>query len=115
MNSVMPVVGQQRELRFGLAELIYTVALIASAFATFGPCGIILAALVFGIWLVVFQRRLPTLVSVTLIVLFAAPIAVALMLPAIGNARLAARRTNCVSQLRQIAVLPTTYVLRRKR
>jgi prepilin-type processing-associated H-X9-DG protein len=97
-------------MSFRLLTVFYVFALIASALAAFGPGGILPAAIVLGFWAVVFYVPKPrlTIVNVTLFVLVGLLLA-ALLLPAVPLAREAARRNQCMNQLKQLALAIYNY------
>jgi prepilin-type processing-associated H-X9-DG protein len=79
--------------------------------ATFGPWGGIFAAIVLlGFWAWVFSERIPRPTAVgTLVTVFIIVVLIALLLPAVTTARSAARRSQCMSHLKQIAVALHNY------
>ena len=92
-------------IRFSLGLLFYATALIASAIATFGPFGILVAGVVMIFWCVVIHlmRTAVTLAEVVLAVLIVAIFITALLLAG-SLSREAARRTQCLNNLRVIGL-----------
>jgi type II secretory pathway pseudopilin PulG len=91
-------------MNFRLWTIFYVFALAAAAIATFGPWGILLAALVLATSAWLFQStrnrrfKLLELLAVVGIVL----LLIALLMPAISSARGAALRSQCMKNLKEI-------------
>lgn len=97
-------------MSFRLWTIFYVFALLAAAMATFGPWGIVAAALVLYFWAralhaphwraAPFELLLLILVAVALIVL---------LLPTLQSARQGSRRSMCMNNLKQIALAMQNY------
>lgn len=97
-------------MSFRLWTIFYVFALVAAALATFGPGGIVAAAIVLGFWAWVFYapKRQIGLLGILIVVIVLAMF-VALLLPAVQSARGAARRAQCANNLKQISLAILTY------
>ncbi len=97
-------------MSFRLWTIFYVFALLAAAMATFGPGGIVAALFVLGIWTVVLQSRNPVRILAGLTVTLCFVILVlALLLPAISIAREAARRNQCMNNVKQLTLAILFY------
>lgn len=90
-------------MQFRLSSLLWAFALLASAMATFGGGGIVVALIVVGLWTVYFsdKRSGPAgcLFAILIIVML-----LALLAPAVQSAREAARRNSCLGHLKQLSL-----------
>jgi prepilin-type processing-associated H-X9-DG protein len=95
---------------FRLWTIFYVFALLAAAMATFGPAGIVAAAIVVGFWgLLLYTKKPRSLVLSWLIVFCVFGVLAALLLPAISSARGAAQRSQCMNNLKQIQLAILNY------
>jgi hypothetical protein len=98
-------------MSFRLWTIFYVFALAAAAMATFGPGGGSFAAILvlgFWAWVLYGPKQRPTAIA-TLIAVFIVLILIGLLLPAVQSARPAARRNQCMNQLKQIAIGVLNY------
>jgi hypothetical protein len=98
-------------LSFRLWTIFYVFALSAAAMATFGPwVGIFATIMLLGFWASALSKRMPrptaggTLVTVFIFLILIVP-----LLSAMPSARSAARRNQCMNQLKQIAIALLNY------
>jgi prepilin-type processing-associated H-X9-DG protein len=95
---------------FRLWTIFYVFALLAAAMATFGPAGIVVAALVLGVWGLLFNtKKLRSAILSWLIFFCVFGMLAALLLPAISSARGAAQRSQCMNNLKQIQIAILNY------
>jgi type II secretory pathway pseudopilin PulG len=88
---------------FRLSTIFYVFALLAAAMATFGVPGIPISALVLGCWSLALFSKLPRQTAFNWLIVFCiVGILVALLVPAMGSARGAAQRNQCMNNLKQI-------------
>jgi hypothetical protein len=88
---------------FRLWTIFYVFALAAAAMATFGPWGLVPAAMVLGFWAAAFHSKAPLRAVVKLLVVICIIGSLAaFLMPAVGSARSAVQRSNCMSNLKQI-------------
>jgi len=86
-------------MRFGLTSIFYAIAVIAAAIGTFGPWGLIPAALVLAFWGSVFESRKA-----------AAYIFLGLLLTVfVADRRVSSRRDSCLNNMRQLTLALLGY------
>ncbi len=97
-------------IRFALIHVFYAMSLLAAALATFGGAGLPLAVPILGFWAYVFfSRSRPRALGCGCLAVLVCGCLIALLLPAMGTARHAARRVMCVNNLKQIALALHNY------
>jgi type II secretory pathway pseudopilin PulG len=98
-------------MSFRLWTIFYVFAFTAASIATFGPWGILLAALVLAIsaWLFQSFRNRRFLLREIVVVAGILLILGALLLPAVSSARSAALRSQCMNNLKEIQLALLNY------
>jgi prepilin-type N-terminal cleavage/methylation domain-containing protein len=94
-------------MSFRLWTIFYVFALFASAMATFGAFGIVVAVLVLCIWALIFFRAM-TLVEV-LVVLSILGMLVALLMPAVNASHESSRRAMCMNNMKNLTAALLDY------
>ena len=94
-------------MRFGIWTILYVMALLGSALATFGASGCVIAVVVLAIWASIFYSKMS--VGEILVILLILGMLAALLTPAIPSAREAARRNTCLNHARQLTLALLNY------
>lgn len=89
-------------MRSGIWTILYVLALLTSAIATFGVGGWKAAAAVIAFWGAIFYSKKPVVALACLLVILG--LLVALLLPDIQSAREASPRNSCINNLKQISL-----------
>ncbi len=95
-------------MRFRITTIFWVFALLASAMATFGPAGIVIAAFVVGFWVCALTRSLTFLINLLFFCALLGFLFV-LLLPAVQSSREVSRISHCQNNLRQIACALQNY------
>src|SRR6476620_1805945 len=94
-------------MSFRLWTIFYVFALFASAMATFGAVGILVAVLVLCIWALIFSKAM-TLVEV-LVVLSILGMLVAILMPAVNASHESSRRAMCMNNMKNLTAALLDY------
>lgn len=96
-------------MSFRLWMIFYAFAELAAAMALFGPLGILVALAVLGFWAYSWNHGYPT-ATFSACVLFVVILALVwAFLPEVTSARVAARRSQCMNNMKQIALALLNY------
>lgn len=95
-------------MRFRLTTIAYAFALLAAAMATFGPWGIATAFSVAAFWFF-YYRRAANPVAFWLCVVVLGCLTAQILLPAISSARSAAKRSHCLSNIKELYIALENY------
>ena len=95
--------------QFSLRTLLLVFVVLASSMAVFGGCGIVVFALVVGLAVHLHTAKSLGMLTYLLSVALCLPCLAGLLVPALGSARDAVRRTTCANNLKQIAMVLQMY------
>jgi hypothetical protein len=96
-------------MSFRLWTIFHVFALLAAAMATFGPTGLVIGALILGIWALVFYGPNQTSFRLVTSFFYIACLLLVLLLPSAQPARDAALQTACRNNLKQITQALMNY------